>query len=93
MAFLLYDEAEAIGLILVIGLLLRIFLANPIKVGGSTFFRSNIEPYGRKDLPVHFVGSMAFHYRSQLEEAARLEGYAIGQTMQSPMEGLIKYHS
>lgn len=57
------------------------------------FFRSNIEPYGRKDLPVHFVGSMAFHYRSQLEEAARLEGYTIGQTMQSPMEGLIKYHS
>ena len=57
------------------------------------FFRSNIEPYGHKDLPVHFVGSMAFHYRSQLEEAARLEGYTIGQTMQSPMEGLIKYHS
>ena len=57
------------------------------------FFRSNIDPYNRKDLPVHFVGSMAFHYRSQLEEAARLEGYTIGQTLQSPMEGLIKYHS
>ena len=57
------------------------------------FFRSNIDPYNRKDLPVHFVGSMAFHYRSQLEEAAKLEGYTIGQTLQSPMEGLIKYHS
>jgi N-acetylglucosamine kinase-like BadF-type ATPase len=57
------------------------------------FFRSNIDPYNRKDLPVHFVASMAFHYRSQLEEAARLEGYTIGQTLQSPMEGLIKYHS
>ena len=57
------------------------------------FFRSNIDPYNRKDLPVHFVGSMAFHYRSHLEEAAKLEGYTIGQTLQSPMEGLIKYHS
>jgi hypothetical protein len=57
------------------------------------FFRSNTDPYNRKDLPVHFVGSMAFHYRSQLEEAAKLEGYTIGQTLQSPMEGLIKYHS
>lgn len=57
------------------------------------FFRSNIDPYNRKDLPVHFVGSMAFHYRSQLEEAAKLEDYTIGQTLQSPMEGLIKYHS
>jgi len=57
------------------------------------FFRSNIDPYNRKDLPVHFVGSMAFHYRSQLEEAAKLEGYTIGQTLQSPMEGLITFHS
>jgi len=57
------------------------------------FFRSNIEPYGRKDLPVHFVGSMSFHYRSQLEEAAREEGYTIGETMQSPMEGLIAFHA
>lgn len=56
------------------------------------FFRSNIEPYNHKDLPVHFVGSMAFHYRSQLEEAAKAEGYTIGQTLQSPMEGLITYH-
>ncbi len=57
------------------------------------FFRSNIDPYGHHDLPVHFVGSMAYHYRKQLEEAAKEEGYTIGQTMQSPMEGLIKYHS
>ena len=56
------------------------------------FFRSNIEPYGHKDLPVHFVGSMSFHYHSQLEEAAQKEGYVIGQTMQSPMEGLIAFH-
>ena len=57
------------------------------------FFRSNIDPYGHHDLPVHFVGSMAYHYRKQLEEAAKEEGYTIGQTMQSPMEGLVKYHS
>ncbi len=57
------------------------------------FFRSNIAPYGHKELPVHFVGSMAFHYRSQLEAAAEMEGYTIGETLQSPMEGLIKYHA
>lgn len=33
----------ALGIFLVIGLLLRIFLANPIQVGGSTFFKSNVE--------------------------------------------------
>ena len=57
------------------------------------FFRSNIAPYGHKELPVHFVGSMAFHYRRQLEEAASQEGYGIGQAMQSPMEGLVDFHT
>lgn len=56
------------------------------------FFRSNIDAYKRKDLPVHFVGSMASTYTEQLAEAARLEGYTIGNIMQSPMEGLIEYH-
>ncbi len=56
------------------------------------FFRSNISPYDTKQLPVHFVGSMAFLYRKQLEEAAKAEGYTIGQTLQSPMEGLIKFY-
>ncbi len=56
------------------------------------FFQKNIQHYGHHDLPVHFVGSMAFYYRSQLETAAQAEGYAIGQTLQSPMEGLVKFH-
>ncbi len=56
------------------------------------FFRSNITPYQHRDLPVHFVGSMAYHYRKELEEAGRLEGFIVGQTMKSPMEGLVKYH-
>lgn len=57
------------------------------------FFRSNIVPYNRPDLPVHFVGSMAHHYLPQLEEAAQLEGFHVGTVMQSPMEGLITYHA
>ncbi len=56
------------------------------------FFRSNILPYQHSDLPVHFVGSMAYHYQSQLAEAAEAEGFHIGKIMKSPMEGLITYH-
>ena len=58
-----------------------------------TFFRNNLQPYQRRDLPVGVVGSMAFHYREQLEEAAGLEGYTLGTILKSPMEGLIAYHS
>ncbi|MBQ8158510.1 MAG: ATPase [Prevotella sp.] len=56
------------------------------------FFRSNISPYQHPELPVHFVGSMAFIYREQLEQAAELEGFHVGRTLQSPMEGLVTYH-
>ncbi len=56
------------------------------------FFIHNILPYRHQELPVHFVGSMAHCYRSELEEAARLEGFKIGQTLQSPMEGLIRFY-
>ena len=56
------------------------------------FFRKNIVPYNRPDLPVHFVGSMAHHYHDQLEEAARAEGFTVGNILQSPIEGLVIYH-
>jgi len=45
-----------------------------------------------QQLPVSFVGSMAYHYESELREAAQIEGFTIGKIMQSPMEGLITYH-
>lgn len=56
------------------------------------FFRSNIAPYQRRDLPVSFVGSMAEHYPDQLAEAARAEGFTLGQVMQHPIEGLTAFH-
>ena len=56
------------------------------------FFRSNIVPYQHPELPVHFVGSMAFNYQEQLAQAADAEGFHVGNILQSPMEGLVVYH-
>ena len=56
------------------------------------FFRKNLRPYQRLDLPVHFVGSMAHHFSKQLEEAAQEEGFIMGNILQSPIEGLLEYH-
>ena len=57
------------------------------------FFRRNIAPYRRPDLAVHFVGSMAHHYHSQLLTAAGFEGYTVGRILKSPLEGLVAYHA
>ena len=53
------------------------------------FFRRNIAPYNRPDLPVNVVGSMAFHYADQLLEAAITEGFSVGKILKSPIDGLV----
>ena len=57
------------------------------------FFRRNLVQYGRNDLPVGFVGSVAFYYEAQLKEAATTEGYTVGRILKSPIDGLVSYHS
>ena len=54
-----------------------------------SFFHRNIAPYDRPDLPVSFVGSMAYHYADQLTEAATAEGFRMGKILKSPIDGLI----
>ena len=57
------------------------------------FFRYNIRPYNNPELPVSFVGSIAWHFRDQLAEAADAEGFTLGAILKSPIEGLLRYHT
>ena len=57
-----------------------------------TFFTCHIAPYGNRKIPVSCVGSIAWYFKDELKEAARLEGFRLGTILQSPMQGLIKYH-
>ncbi|WP_420186644.1 ATPase [Bacteroides pyogenes] len=56
------------------------------------FLKRNVMQYDRRNLPVHFTGSVAFYYKGVLEEAVQAMGMQMGQVLQSPMEGLIKFH-
>ena len=57
------------------------------------FFRKNLVAYQRPDLAVSAVGSVAYFFEAEFREAARCEGYAVGTVVQSPMEGLITFHT
>lgn len=57
------------------------------------FFRINVRPYGRNDLPVNAVGSIAHAYRTLLCEAAQAEGFTVGKVEQKPLDGLTAFHS
>ena len=58
----------------------------------TDFLRVHIAPYGRQELPVSFVGSVAFHYQDQLREAVAAIGRQSGTIIKTPLAGLIRYH-
>lgn len=59
----------------------------------KAFFRRNVLQYeGAAKLNVNLIGSIAYYYRSVLEEAARECGLTIGTIIKSPMEGLVAFH-
>ena len=56
------------------------------------FFVRNVKQYRRPWLPIHFVGSIANAFSTELKEAAESLGMELGEILKSPMEGLVKYH-
>src|SRR3712207_3684979 len=56
------------------------------------FLERNVMQYEYQKHKAHFVGSVAYHYKEVLEEAAEEKGIRMGTIIQSPMEGLIRYH-
>ena len=58
----------------------------------TAFFQRNVANYNRPDLPVNFVGSIAYYYKEIIAEVANNMGYSIGKIRQSPIEGLMEYH-
>lgn len=58
----------------------------------SRFIQRNLLAYDAKDLPVHFVGSIAHVFQKNLETSIRQAGLKMGVVMKSPLEGLAAYH-
>lgn len=58
------------------------------------FFKRNIKQYDASaEMPVNFIGSIAYYFADVLREAAEAEGCTVGKIIKSPMEGLLKFHS
>ena len=59
----------------------------------KAFLKRNVMQYDYEHSKVHFIGSVAFHYKEVLAEATQEMGIQLGTILKSPMEGLIRYHS
>lgn len=58
------------------------------------FIEKQIKPYGvhitRK---IHCIGSIAYYFKNEWKEVVLQYGYEVGKIEQTPMAGLIQYHS
>ena len=60
----------------------------------KSFLKRNVMQYENfRNSKVHFIGLVAFYYKTILAEAAQEMNIQLGTIIKSPMEGLIKYHS
>ena len=69
------------------------FIKSLVKGCFKAFIEAFVLRYeGCKSLRVSFVGSVAFHFQDILKESLADYGLALGEIMQAPAEGLIRYY-
>ncbi len=69
-------------------------IENILEDGLSDFFFTHLYKYPETwKYPIHFVGSIAWHFRDVLKELCGSFELQLGEVMQSPMPGLLRYHA
>lgn len=57
------------------------------------FVENYIKQYDNfREVPVHFVGSIAFYLKDELQEVLSKHGITLGNVLRRPIDGLIAYH-
>ena len=79
-----------------------LFLANHLDVrqlvdiveqNFDQFFVKNVHKYGRPDLPVAAVGSIASAYSDIFNKVAARHGYQVTRVIKEPIDALVGYHA
>ncbi len=45
-----------------------------------------------KEVPIHFIGSISFFLKEEIEKALKFKGLTMGRIVQRPIDELVKYH-
>ena len=67
-------------------------LRNIVFKNFGSFFTRNVLQYDYKKYEVNFVGSIAYHYKDILKEAAGEVNVRIGRILKNPISGLVDYY-
>ncbi len=58
----------------------------------TQFFQRNTMVYRKSWLPIHIIGGVGINFAQEIKETAESLGLSIGNIVESPMEGLIRFH-
>ena len=68
-------------------------IENIIEDGLNDFFFTHLCKYGESwNLPIHFVGGVAYGFKDKVMELCDTYQFELGRILQKPMEGLINCH-
>lgn len=66
---------------------------NIIEDGLRAFFDQHLTAYAKRyELPIHFVGSIAFYFKDKIDELCLEYGFSRGKIIKQPMAGLVDFH-
>jgi N-acetylglucosamine kinase-like BadF-type ATPase len=69
------------------------FCQKIILKGMKSFVKNYIKQYDNcKEVPIHFVGSIAFYLKEELQQTFDKYGLQLGNVLRRPIDGLIAYH-
>ena len=65
-----------------------------IEAGMEDFVSNYILQFDNaRQVPIHFIGSIAFYLRDELEAVLASHGLRVGNVLRRPIDGLIQYHA
>jgi N-acetylglucosamine kinase-like BadF-type ATPase len=68
-------------------------IKNLVENSFSEFITRNIFQYVKaQQVPIHFTGSIAWHFREILENTLRKHRLQLGKVEKEPLNGLVEYH-
>ena len=69
------------------------YIQGLINKGLGLFIENQIMQFDNaKELPIHFIGSISYFLREELEAKLIFYGFTLGKILKKPIEGLVSYH-
>ena len=64
-----------------------------LKEGFKAFVDVHVKCFSNwKNEPVHFIGSVAYHFQEELRTVCEADGVSVGAIIKKPIDGLASYH-